>query len=126
MNNIQTPINDFSPCAGFPALLAKFRNNHSWKEIELKSVILLKSPAKNILLTALNQGCEVTSFHQSNTISFNIIEGCLKFKSSKNAVTLNSGELLELNGKISYKLTASENTVFVTTISRDPFRTMVN
>lgn len=109
-----------------PELIAAFRSTHGWKTKDLQSVILLKSQENNVILTALHKGTEISSYHHDSTISFKILEGSLKFNSFRNAVTLNSGELLVLHGNIKYRLSARENTVFITTIDSNPFRSMVN
>jgi len=62
-----------------PTLIEKMKHSHTWAKGELNSMILLKSPAKQIVLTALHEGTEIISFQSNDSITFQIIEGKLMF-----------------------------------------------
>jgi quercetin dioxygenase-like cupin family protein len=100
-----------------PTLIEKMELSHTWAQGELNAMILLKSPDKHIVLNALHEGTEI-KFHQSNdSITFQIIEGKLKFHIRKESVTLEKGQLLTLQENIKYSLTTKEETVFLLTIA---------
>jgi quercetin dioxygenase-like cupin family protein len=80
-------------------------------------MILLKSPEKQIILTAMHEGTEILSFQANDSVTFQIIEGKLRFHHRKDIVTLNKGQLMTLNDNIKYRLTSDEETVFLLTIS---------
>ncbi|MCK9399771.1 MAG: hypothetical protein M0Q51_07205 [Bacteroidales bacterium] len=100
-----------------PALIDKMKNNHTWVKGELNAMILLKSPDKQIVLTALHEGTEIKSFQSNESVTFQIIEGKLKFHTRKESVTLNKGQLLTLYENIKYSLTTREETVLLLTIA---------
>jgi len=100
-----------------PTLIEKMKHKHTWAKGELNAMILLKSPIKQIVLTALHEGTEINSFQSNDSITFQIIEGKLKFHTQKASVTLDKGQLLTLREKINYSLTTREETVLLLTIA---------
>jgi quercetin dioxygenase-like cupin family protein len=99
------------------SLIATMKQSYTWANGELNALILLKSPQKQIILTAMHKGTEVESFQSNDSITFQIIEGKLKFYIRKDTVTLNEGQLMTLDENIKYRLTTEVETVFLLTIS---------
>jgi len=100
-----------------PALIEMMKNSHAWTKGELNAMILLKCPDKKIVLTAMHEGTEIKSFQSDDSVTFQIIEGKLKLHTRKESVTLDKGQLLTLQEKIKYSLTAREETIFLLTIA---------
>ena len=100
-----------------PTLIGKMKNSHTWAQGELKAMILLKNPYKQIVLTALHEGTAINSFQSNDSITFQIIEGKLKFHTQKESITIEKGQLLTLHENIKYSLTTREETVFILTIA---------
>lgn len=100
-----------------PSIIKKMKHKQSWVDGELNATILLKSPEKQIMLTALHEGTEIKSFQSNESITFEIIEGKLMFHTRKESATLDKGQLLTLHEKIKYKLTTQEETVLLLTIA---------
>jgi len=100
-----------------PALIDKMKHEQKWAKGELNAMILLKSCDKQIVLTALHEGTEIKSFQSGNSITFQIIEGRLKFHTRRESVTLEKGELLTISENIKYSLTTKNETVFLLTIA---------
>jgi quercetin dioxygenase-like cupin family protein len=101
-----------------PTLIENMKHSHTWAKGELNSMILLKSPEKQIVLTIVPDRTEIKSFQSNGSINFQIIEGKLKFHTRKESVTLDKGQSLTLQGNIKYSLTTMMNTVFLLTIVR--------
>jgi quercetin dioxygenase-like cupin family protein len=99
-----------------PTLIENMKLSHSWEKGDLNAMVLLKSPEKQIVLTALHEGTEISSFQANDSITFQIIEGELKFQTRKESVTLSKGQLLTLHENIKYRLKSTEETVFLLTI----------
>jgi hypothetical protein len=99
-----------------PDLIRKLKRNDGWDRGELTAMVLLKEPDKQIVLTALHPGTEIRSFQSSDYITLHIIEGTLKFLSSKKSEILGKDQLLTLQDKTRYKLISCEETVFLMTI----------
>jgi hypothetical protein len=105
-----------------PSLIGKLKQSHSWARGELNNMILLNSPEKQIVLTALHEKTEVESFQESDSISFQIIEGELKFRTRQESLLLKEGQLLTLCEKVKYSLTTDAGTVFLLTILNNSSR----
>ena len=101
-----------------PTLIEKMKHSHTWTTGDFNAMILLKSPEKEIVLTALHEGTEIKSFQANDSITFQIIEGKLKFHTRKESVTLDKGQLLTLHENINYSLKTKEDTVLLLTISK--------
>ena len=99
------------------------RQNNKWANGELNSLILLKSPRKHIILTVIHDGTEIESFQSDDSISFQVIEGKLRFHSRKDSVTLVKDQVMTLKEHIKYRLTTREETIFLLTISNDVTKT---
>lgn len=100
-----------------PVLIEKLKNTHAWISGELSSSIILKLPEKQMVLAALHANTQIKSFQSNESITFQIIEGKLRFHTRKESVTLVKGQILSLNEKINYRLTTKEEVVFLLTIS---------
>jgi quercetin dioxygenase-like cupin family protein len=101
-----------------PALIEKMKHSPDWAKGDLNTMILLKRPDKQIVLTALHEGTEIDSFQPSGSITFQIIEGELKFCTQNESVILDVGYLLTLHENVKYSYTTKEETVFLLTITK--------
>jgi hypothetical protein len=99
-----------------PVLIKKMKRSNSWALGELSTSILLKSPKKQILLTALHESTQIQSFQSNDSVTFHIIEGCLNFYTKNQSVVLEKGQLLTISENIDYRMTSIEDTVFLMTI----------
>ena len=109
-----------------PILIEKMKHSRTYAQGELNAMILLKNPDKQIVLTALHEGTEIKSFQSNDSITFQIIEGKLMFRTRKDSVTLDKGQLLTLHEKIKYSLTISEETVLLLTIAKGTLQPVEN
>jgi hypothetical protein len=100
-----------------PLLIAAMKNSNSWGKGELNSMVLLKSPDEQIILTAIHEGTEIESFQSNDSVSFEIIKGQLKFHILKDSITIQKDQLITLREHIKYRLTTQEDTVFLLTVS---------
>lgn len=99
-----------------PPLIESMKQSFNWVNGDLNAMILLKSPEKQIVLTAMHGGTEILSFKTKDNVTFEIIEGSLRFHFRKDIITLEAGQLITLNENIKYRLTTEEETVFLLTI----------
>ena len=110
-------INDSLHIFDLPTLIEKMKHKHTWIKGELNAKVLLKNPEKQIVLTILHGGTKIKSFQSNDSITFQIIEGKLKFHTHVESATLNKGQLLTLNKNINYNLKTKEETVLLLTIA---------
>jgi hypothetical protein len=98
-----------------PTLIETLKQDPSWSKKELSTMVLLKSPVKNIVLTLLPAGVEIRSVQLNDTITYQVLEGKLKFQFRNELVILGKGELLELNEKTKYQFDSLEESAFLLT-----------
>ena len=119
----QSIIEDFRPSGtspitfDIPALVNIMKRSKAWETGELYTMVLFKSPEKQILLTVLHEGTEIISFQSKESVTFQIVEGRIKYSSRKGSEILYKDQVLTLNEKIKYSLTSIEETVFLLTVS---------
>lgn len=99
-----------------PEILGNLKKDKSWKNGELVSVILLRSPALKVLLTLLHEGTEVISYQSNDSTTFEVIEGSLILHIRNESVILNEGETLTLDEKIKFSFDTIEETAFLMTL----------
>jgi quercetin dioxygenase-like cupin family protein len=98
-----------------PSLIETLKKDPSWTKKELSTMVLLKSPVKNIVLTLLPAGIEIRSVQLNDTIIYQVLEGKLKFSIRDESVILGKGELLTLNDKTKYQFDSLEESAFLLT-----------
>jgi quercetin dioxygenase-like cupin family protein len=99
-----------------PTLIEKLKNSHAWVNGEISSVILMRKSDKQMVLAALHADTEIKSFQSNDSVTFQIIEGKLKFRTRKESITLVKGQLLTLTENISYRLITEVETILLLTI----------
>ena len=98
-----------------PSLIETLKQDPSWSKRELSTMVLLKSPVRNIVLTLLPAGVEIRSVQLNDTITYQVLEGKLRFYVSNELVILGKGELLRLNEKTKYQFDSLEESAFLLT-----------
>jgi quercetin dioxygenase-like cupin family protein len=105
-----------------PDLIRNMKLSNAWVRGDLNSMILVKNTEKNVMLVALHEGTEIVSYQSNDSITFQIIEGKLEFYTRKTSAAIGMGQVLTLNDKVKYRLTASEETVLLLSIAKDRAR----
>ncbi len=98
-----------------PSLIETLKQDPSWSKKELSTMVLLKSPVKNVVLTLLPAGTEIKSVQLNDTITYHVLEGKLRFSIRNESVILGKGELLMLNEKTKYQFDSLEESAFLLT-----------
>jgi len=99
-----------------PTLIKKMKHTPSWEVGELNSMIILNNHDKQIVLTVLHEGTQIISFQSCDSLTFQIIEGKMKFQTRKETMMLEKGQLMTLQEKTRFRLTSLEESVFLLTI----------
>ncbi len=105
-----------------PGLIRNMKLSHTWAKGDLNAMILIKDPVRNVMLVALHEGTEIVSYQSNDSITFQIIEGKMEFNTRKTSAAISMGQVLTLNDKVKYRLTASEETVMILSIAKDSAR----
>jgi len=105
-----------------PALIRNMKLSNAWQKGNLNSMVLLKNTEKNVMLVALHEGTEIVSYQSNDSITFQIIEGKMEFYTRKTSAAIGMGQVLTLNDKVKYRLTAGEETVLLLSIAKNRAR----
>ncbi len=98
------------------SLVATMKLSRTWTEGDLNSMVLYRSPGRQIVLSALHEDTEIILDNEADSVTINIIEGRIQFQTREETVILNKDQLLTLHEKMKYCLTTLETTVFLLTI----------
>lgn len=112
-----------TPAHDLPGLIRKMKLSNAWAEGNLNAMILEKNKLENIVLVALHEGTEIVSYQANDSITFRVLEGKMEFKSRSTSAELDRGQILTLNDKVKYSLTASEESVLLMSIAKNADRT---
>lgn len=111
-----------TPARDLPGLIRRMKLSNAWAMGNLNAMILEKNTRENVVLVALHEGTEIISYQANDSITFRVLEGKMKFKSRNTSAALDSGQVLTLNDKVKYRLTASEETVLLMSIAKNSAR----
>jgi hypothetical protein len=98
------------------SLIAGMKQSRTWVEGNLNSIVLFKSPDKQIVISALHEDTEVILKNEVDSVTVYIIEGRMQFQTRDETIILNKDQLITLHDKMKYSLTTLETTVFLLTI----------
>jgi hypothetical protein len=98
------------------SLVAAMKQSKTWTEGNLNSMVLFRSPGKQIVLSALHEDTEVILNNELDSVTITVIEGRIQFQTRDETVILNKDELLTVHDKMKYCLTTLETTAFLLTI----------
>lgn len=100
-----------------PALIKIMKQEKSWRNGGLNTMVLVKEPDKKVILTVLHEDTEINSFQANDSVTFHVLEGKLQLHIRNGSVTLNSGEILTMEEKTKYSFDTSEETAFLMTLA---------
>jgi len=102
-------------------LIEKMKHSDNSSNGGLNSMILMKRPDKQIVLTSFREEIKIKSFQANDSITFQIVQGKLKCHTKNESVILEEGQSLVIHDNIKYSLTTREKTVFLSTITSGKF-----
>ena len=105
-----------------PSLIRNLKNSPAWEMGEISPMVLSRNPGSNVVIAAMHEGTEIVSFQSNDSVSFQIIEGRVRFNTMNNSLTLEKGYFLKLSEKTKYKLTTSKETVLLLSIEKNNAR----
>lgn len=96
-------------------LAYNLKHDKSWEEGEINSMILKKNEHRKEILLVMHNDTKIESFQRDQSITLNVIEGEIKFRTSKHLVHLYSGQFFTLSEKVKYTFhSIVESTILIT------------
>lgn len=100
-----------------PTLLAQIKSEDAWQKGKRNATTLLEGNGLRVVLIAMRSGTLMKQHQTINPISFQVIEGRIKFNTNTKSVTLTKGQLLTLHPEIPHDLEALEESAFLLTLA---------
>jgi hypothetical protein len=118
------PVSRISPLLhpDIKTLIRNIKHSRAWAKRDQNAMFRVKNSGKQVVLAAFHTGTDIFSYQLNDSITFQIIEGSLKFNSRKASATIAMGQVLTLNGRIKYRLTTSEETVLLLSVAKNTLR----
>jgi len=110
-------ISDSMQQFDLPSLIKNMKDPKTWDKGGLKTLTLINIPGTQIVLTALHEDTEIESFQSCNSVTIEIVEGRIFFRTRKESHILDEGQTLTLFEKVEYSITAREETVVLFTLA---------
>jgi hypothetical protein len=88
----------------------------SFSKKNIIAVALLNEPEKKIVITAVHENSDIEFLKSANSVSVQVIEGVLVFRTRKESVTLNPGMMLTVGEDIPFRLKSLEEALFLVTL----------
>jgi quercetin dioxygenase-like cupin family protein len=101
-----------------PALLARIKAE-TWRKGTHEAMTLAKSRGLRVVLVAMHVGTVLPSHRADGPISFQVIDGELRFRTDSQSLTLKTGELVTLQAGIHHAIEAVNESAFLLTLSMD-------
>jgi quercetin dioxygenase-like cupin family protein len=95
----------------------QIKEEKAWKESDRNAITVFKTDGMRIVLIALHKDAEMTKHRAAGIISLQVMEGKIQFTSNEQSVELGRGQMLALHKGLSHSVLATEDTLFLLTLS---------
>ena len=103
-----------------PLLIDQIKNEKAWEFSDRNAITVFKTDGMRIVLVALHKGAHIMEHRIDDIISLQVLDGQMQFNSIKQSAELNKGQMITLHEGIPYSLLATEETVFLLTLTSWP------
>lgn len=101
------------------SLLAQIKREAAWHTGTRNAMTLFKGQGLRVVLVAMHAGAVMPSHRTDNPLSFQVLEGVLKFSTDAQVCTLGRGQLLTLQAGIPHVVQAVEEAAFLLTLASE-------
>jgi quercetin dioxygenase-like cupin family protein len=99
------------------AFKTQIKEEESWKTGDRNAITIFKNDSLRIVLIALHAGAEMKAHKAKGTISVQVLEGQISFRTAMDTAELSVGQMIALHGDILHSVYANEESVFLLTMS---------
>lgn len=100
-----------------PVLIKQMKEEKLWQEGKRNSMTVFKSEEVRIVLIAMPAGSELPKHVAGGTISVQVLEGRMEFKTDEHLTVLSKGQMLVLHKQIFHSVKALDETFFLLTLT---------
>jgi quercetin dioxygenase-like cupin family protein len=101
------------------SLLTQLKREDPWQQGTRNSMTLLKGQGLRVVLVALHAGAVIPSHRTESSLSLQVIEGVITFRTEAQALMLGKGQLLTLQPGIPHVVEAVEAAAFLLTFATE-------
>jgi quercetin dioxygenase-like cupin family protein len=100
-----------------PTLLTQIKREAVWQRGQRNGITLLKSPGLRVVLVAMHAGTAIATHRADSPLSFQVVEGVVRFSAESQSWTLAAGHLLTLHAGIAPAVEAVVEAAFRLTLA---------
>ena len=100
-----------------PLIIKELKDEKTWKRNDRNAITFFKSENMCVVLVILKEGAEMQPHKTNSSINVDVIEGEIKFNTTKEVITLKKNQMLIINEDIKHFLMATEETVLLLTLA---------
>lgn len=113
----ERPIDSPLLLINLPALTKQIKEEEAWRKNDRNAITVFKTTGMNIVLIAMHAHAEMKTHTAPGTISVQVLDGNIKFNTADESLEIKKGQLLTLHAGVSHSVLATEETVFLLTMS---------
>jgi quercetin dioxygenase-like cupin family protein len=100
---------------------AQLMVEEAWQKNDRNAITVYKTDEITIVLVALHKDAEMRpgNFEGTGTMSLQVLDGRLNFKTGMDAVEINLGQMAALHGHVPYSATALDDSICLLTMTRE-------
>ena len=99
------------------AFKTQIKEEESWKTGDRNAITVFKNDSMRMVLIALHSGAEMKAHKAKGTISVQVLEGQISFRTAMDTAELSVGQMIALHGDILHSVYAHEESMFLLTMS---------
>lgn len=96
--------------------IRQIKNEESWLSSDRNAITLFKGADMTIVLIALHEGAEMKPHKAPGTITVQVLDGEVSFRTDLQSTEMNPGQMLVLHSGIQHSVFARKESVFLLTV----------
>lgn len=100
-----------------PMFIKQIKNEPAWKTSDRNAITVFKTNGLRIVLIALHEGANMSTHTAHGIICVQVIEGRIQFKTTRQTVEMETGQMTVLHENIPHSLLAVKESVFLLTLT---------
>lgn len=100
-----------------PFFIEQIRKEKPWTDSDRNAITVFKTNGMRIVLIALHKGAEMSKHSAEGLISVQVLEGQIIFSTDERSVEMGKAEMLALHAGIPHSVKATEETIFLLTLT---------
>jgi quercetin dioxygenase-like cupin family protein len=100
-----------------PTFIQQIKNEEAWSKSDRNSITVFKSDDLRIVLGALHKDAEMIPHKAEGMMSIQVLDGILDVTTDEQDATLRKGQMIAIHKGHNYRVVASEESIYLLTMS---------